>query len=136
MLSVSHFLFLSAFCLTLHPQTCSSQDTTTTMASASLKSQNATSASIELEFDETTAGPEKSFLDRIGWNSLQQKMEQAIRGTGQRWQELKPRFQELGNELKALMTNRTAVIESIQRFANSTGILVKIREKISESRDG
>ena len=102
---------------------------------AELKAE-ASTPSIELELELTTTGPSKTFLDKIGLSNLQQKIEQALQATGQRWQELKPRLENLGTELKSMMTNRTAIIESIQRFTNSTGILVRIRDKINEAGEG
>ena len=91
---------------------------------------------IEVEFDVPANGTTKSFMDRFGLRRLQQRIEQAIRATGQKWRELKPRFVELGNELKGLMSNRTAIVETIQRFANRTGILVRIRDKMTGDDGG
>ena len=111
----------------------------TTLINHSEQQDTSSSSPIELELDLSTPEPSSStssFLDRIGLSNLQQRLENALKATGQRWQELKPRLAELGNELKSLVTNRTAMIESIERFANNTGILVKIREKIKESSDG
>lgn len=103
---------------------------------AAVSAAETSTSSIDLELDLTTSGPSKTFLDRIGLSNLQQRIEQALKATGQRWQELKPRLADLGNELKSMMTNRTAIVESIQRFANSTGILVRIRDKINEASEG
>jgi hypothetical protein len=132
--------FLSLACASCITENNSSNKTET---SAAISTAGATPSSIEVELDLSTSSPSKSqsFLDRIGWNNFQQRIENAFKATGQRmnerWNELKPRLAELGNDMKTMMSNRTAMMERIQRFANNTGILVKIRDKISEaSNDG
>ena len=118
-----------------------------TESTSALSAPNTTSSlEVELELTpsseqqpsaEAAGGGGSSFLDKIGLRKLQQKIEEALRSGGQRWQELKPRFTQLANDLRNMMTNRTAIIETIERFSNSTGIMVRIRDKINEaSKDG